>query len=427
MTDQFNTLIILGLQCLLFVGYHLFTDYSNEASGIEEGVSNDINQYYPFFQDVHVMIFIGFGYLMTFLKDYSFTSVGYTFLIGAFIIQYSILTNGLIHNIVNNHHEKILLSIKSLITGDFAAGAVLISFGALLGKVSLNQLLMISILEIIFYSLNESIGVIHYQAVDMGGSMYVHTFGAYFGLAVSYVITDYDKLENNKKREKSNKTSDTFAMIGTIFLWLFWPSFNGALAVGNSQHRVVINTILSLTSSCMSSFAISKLFRNKFNMVDIQNESLAGGVAVGSSADLVIGPSFSLLIGMIAGIMSTIGYNKIQPSLYHRFHLHDTCGVNNLHGIPGIIGGISGAISASFTSDELYGDNIQNIFPAMDGTRTNIEQGFYQFLALATTLGISISSGLFTGRLLNTKCCRNQKKYFDDEDNWDLEDEIARP
>ena len=423
MTDQFNTLIILGLQCLLFVGYHLFTDYSNEASGIEEGVSNDINQYYPFFQDVHVMIFIGFGYLMTFLKDYSFTSVGYTFLIGAFIIQYSILTNGLIHNIVNNHHEKILLNIKSLITGDFAAGTVLISFGALLGKVSLNQLLMISILEIIFYSLNESIGVIHYQAVDMGGSMYVHTFGAYFGLAVSYVITDYEKLENNKKREKSNKTSDTFAMIGTIFLWLFWPSFNGALAVGNAQHRVVINTILSLTSSCMSSFAISKLFRNKFNMVDIQNASLAGGVAVGSSADLVIGPSFSLLIGMIAGIMSTIGYNKIQPSLYHRFHLHDTCGVNNLHGIPGIIGGISGAISASFTSDELYGDNIQNIFPAMDGTRTNIEQGFYQFLALATTLGISISSGLFTGRLLNTKCCRNQKKYFDDEDNWDLEEE----
>ena len=417
MTDKSNTLIILGLQCLLFVGYHLFTDYSNEASGIIEGVSNDINQYYPFFQDVHVMIFIGFGYLMTFLKEYSFTSVGYTFLIGAFIIQYSILINGLIHNIMNNHHEKILLNIKSLITGDFAAGSVLISFGALLGKVSLNQLFFISILEIIFYSLNESIGVIHYQAVDMGGSMYVHTFGAYFGLAVSYVITDWQKLYNEREKEKSTKVSDTFAMIGTIFLWLFWPSFNGALAIGNSQHRVIINTILSLTSSCMSAFAMSKFFRKKFNMVDIQNATLAGGVAVGSSADLVIGPSFSLLIGMIAGIMSTVGYNKVQPFLQRKLRIHDTCGVNNLHGIPGIIGGLSGAISASFTSDELYGDNIQNIFPAMDGTRTNIDQGFYQFLALATTLG-----GLFTGRLLNTRCCRNQKKYFDDEDNWDIEE-----
>ena len=421
MTDELNTLVILGLQCLLFIGYHFFTDYSSEASGTIEGVSNDINKFYPFFQDVHVMIFIGFGYLMTFLKEYSFTSVGYTYFIGAFIIQYSILMNGLIHNIMNNHHDKIYLSIESLITGDFAAGAVLISFGALLGKVSLNQLLIISILEIIFYSINESIGVIHYQAVDMGGSMYVHTFGAYFGLAVSYAITDWEKLKNDK--EKSTKVSDTFAMIGTIFLWLFWPSFNGALAVGNSQHRVVINTVLSLTSSCMSAFAMSKFFRRKFNMVDIQNATLAGGVAVGSSADLVIGPSFSLLIGMIAGIMSTIGYNKIQPFLHRNFHLHDTCGVNNLHGMPGIIGGLSGAISASFTSDELYGDNIQNIFPAMNGTRTNNEQGMFQFLALVTTLGISIISGLFTGRLLNTKCFRNKKTYFDDKDNWDLEEE----
>ena len=67
MTDELNTYVILGLQCLLFIGYHFFTDYSSEASGTIEGVSNDINQYYPFFQDVHVMIFIGFGYLMTFL------------------------------------------------------------------------------------------------------------------------------------------------------------------------------------------------------------------------------------------------------------------------------------------------------------------------------------------------------------------------
>ena len=108
-------------------------------------------------------------------------------------------------------------------------------------------------------------------------------------------------------------------------------------------------------------------------MIDIQNASLAGGVAIGSSADLVIGPSMSLLIGMIAGITSTFGYNKIQPYLQRKFKIHDTCGVNNLHGIPGIIGGLSGAISAAFTSNELYGDNIQNIFPAMDGTRTNLE------------------------------------------------------
>jgi len=37
-------------------------------------------------------------------------------------------------------------------------------------------------------------------------------------------------------------------------------------------------------------------------------------------------------------------------------------------------------------------------------------------------LGISILGGLFTGRILNTKYIKNKKQYFDDEDNWDLEE-----
>ena len=160
MTDKYITQTILACQALLFIGYYLFTDYSNEAIGTTDGtVSNDINKYYPFFQDVHVMIFIGFGYLMTFLKKYAFTSIGYTFLIGSFIIQYSILVNGLFHNIFMNHYEKIYLNIESLISGDFTVGAILISFGALLGKLSLSQLFFMSIIEVILYSVNESIGV----------------------------------------------------------------------------------------------------------------------------------------------------------------------------------------------------------------------------------------------------------------------------
>ena len=38
---------------------------------------------------------------------------------------------------------------------------------------------------------------------------------------------------------------------------------------------------------------------------------------------------------------------------------------------------------------------------------------------------LDIISGIFTGHLLNTKCCRNKKTYFDDKDNWDLEEEVV--
>lgn len=98
-------------------------------------------------------------------------------------------------------------------------------------------------------------------------------------------------------------------MVGTIFLWMFWPSFNGALApsMDYGQHRVIINTVFALTSSALAAFALSGVLRGKFCMEDIQNATLAGGVAVGSSSDLVIGPAGALAIGLIAGSMSVLG------------------------------------------------------------------------------------------------------------------------
>ena len=46
------------------------------------------------FQDVHVMIFVGFGFLMTYLRRHSFGSVGFNLMIAAFVIQWATLTSG---------------------------------------------------------------------------------------------------------------------------------------------------------------------------------------------------------------------------------------------------------------------------------------------------------------------------------------------
>jgi ammonium transporter Rh len=40
-----------------------------------------VQNLYPFFQDVHVMIFIGFGFLMTFIKTMSWTALSYNWII----------------------------------------------------------------------------------------------------------------------------------------------------------------------------------------------------------------------------------------------------------------------------------------------------------------------------------------------------------
>ncbi len=41
------------------------------------------------------MIFVGFGFLMTFLRRYAFSSVGFNMMLAAFAIQWSTITLGL--------------------------------------------------------------------------------------------------------------------------------------------------------------------------------------------------------------------------------------------------------------------------------------------------------------------------------------------
>ena len=431
--QQKTSTYLLFLQFVSIVLFSQFTEYSTEASGtLNRGTGtgsnydNTISDYYPFFQDVHVMIFIGFGFLMSYLHTYNFNSIVYNFVLGALSIQYTILINGFFHNVFyNDWSHKIELDIKSLITGDFGAGAVLITFGALLGKTNLLEMSIIFIIELIIYSVNENIGVAKYQAVDMGGSMYVHTFGAYFGLAVSSVLTRRKTLEKSDLT-RSSRESDMFAMIGTLFLWIFWPSFNGALAVGNAQHRVVINTVLALTNSCISAILVSKLLRkhHRLSMVDIQNASLAGGVAVGSSSDLVIGPYASLIIGGLAGTVSVMGYVYLTPYLEKKYNIHDTCGVHNLHGLPGVLGGLSGVITSRVVADELYGDSISSVFPARGDGRSAQDQSLYQLYALLTTLVLSIGGGWLTGKFVK-QLDVHEEDYGKDEYEWEEESDLT--
>lgn len=50
---------------------------------------------------------------------------------------------------------------------------------------------------------------------------------------------------------------------GTVFLWLFWPSFNAALLPPDyvAQQRSIINTYFSLTAACVTTFVLSPMFQ----------------------------------------------------------------------------------------------------------------------------------------------------------------------
>ncbi|XP_073982328.1 rhesus blood group-associated glycoprotein Rh50 isoform X2 [Rhodnius prolixus] len=430
-------IILIIFQLALIVAFAFVATYGEEADSKNILPNISTNIYYPMFQDVQVMILVGFGMIMTFLKRYSYSGAGLNFLVSAITYQYGLL--------LQRMFGPLRIGMKNLINADLTSAAILISMGAVLGKTTPLQMLLMVLVEVPICMGNQYLSTF-LQVADIGGSVSAHTFGAYFGLGLSKIL---GKPKDTSLEGPSYQT-DLFSIIGTLFLWVFWPSFNGALSWEDGQQRAVINTYLALIASCVISFAVSTLTHhsNKFTMVHIQNATLAGGVAIGTVADLMVMPYAALLIGGLAGAVSTLGYVYLQPWLLHHLDLHDTCGVNNLHGMPSLIAATVGIIAASQASLEMYGPKLYLLFPARapfpsskelkdiqvieekvipGENRSANRQALYQLLALLFTFTIATIAGIVTGGLLKlfSPWIGNvsDEDTFDDRFMWSVSDE----
>jgi ammonium transporter Rh len=60
-----------------------------------------VQNMYPAYQDVHVMIFIGFGFLMTFIKTGALNALCLNWVISIWAVQWGILSNGFWHIMID--------------------------------------------------------------------------------------------------------------------------------------------------------------------------------------------------------------------------------------------------------------------------------------------------------------------------------------
>eukprot|EP00038_Savillea_parva_P009080 m.181087 g.181087 ORF g.181087 m.181087 type:complete len:517 (-) comp15165_c0_seq1:60-1610(-) len=410
---------LMSFQTAVIILLGLFTTYK---TGNPQGVGSE----YSMMLNVSVMIFIGFGYLMTFLKKYGYGAVGFTFCVSAVTIEWTILNIGFWGCVegennpwgvncsmaASTHHRlpQFGIGIDMIVQGLFGAAAVMISFGALIGKASFDQMVFLAIVESMVYAVNAYIYFVKIGALDTGGSVVIHIFGAYFGLAATAFLTPRDKRRDFSDMS-SSYSSDVFAFIGTVFLWIYWPSFNGVKALPEFQERAIVNTTLSLLASCVTSFFCSRRFRGEglFDAVDIQNATLAGGVAMGTAATLPLEPFGAMIGGALAGAISCGGYAFLLDIL-ERKGVHDTCGINNLHGMPGLLGGLIGVLmtgvaTASTASDLRFPHGRAN-------------QWWHQLVGLLITLVVALVTGAITGYVANKAIPRTYKVYYTDECHW---------
>ncbi len=358
--------------------------WAGEAAGALRNVEQ-----YNFSIHIMAMLLVGFGFLMVFVKKYGYSATTGTYLVvAAGLPLYAVLrSTGCL-----SAEALAPDSIKALLLAEFACAAALIAMGAVLGRLRLYQYALLACVVVPAYMLNEWLVLDGGLAVtkgftDSAGSIIIHAFGAYCGLGLSVALTSAAQL---KDPIEVDETSDRFSMLGSMVLWIFWPSFCSAVVPPEQMPQTAINTIMALCGATLSTYVVSALFRKgKTTMGDIANAALAGGVAVGATCNVLhAGGAFG--VGLLAGTLCVTGYIVIQPKLQALMKTVDTCGVHNLHGMPGLLGGLIAAF----------------VVPGIAKP---------QLLGMAITIVLAVLTGLLGGYLIRATGAKTQA-YEDKED-----------
>lgn len=339
-----------------------------ERSGI--GAILEVQQYN---RAIHIMamLLIGFGFLMVFVKNYGKSALTATFLMVSVSLPLYLAISS-----TSFFAEK--SEIEHFILAEFGAASLLIAAGALLGRLKMFQYMILGLLFIPFYIFNEVVVLEdHFHFVgtiaDTGGSIIIHAFGAIFGISAALSLTTAQQREIPIEVDA---TSDRYSLLGSMVLWVFWPSFCAALVPVDAIPATVVNVFIALCGSTIATYIASVSIRGKINAADIANAALAGGVAIGATCDHASHLE-AMIIGLVAGAISTVGFAIFQ-SKQEKFHkIIDTCGVSNLHGIPGIFGGLAAII-------------------VVDGLDASA-----QLKAIAITIVIAVVAGLFSGKIIS--------------------------
>ena len=371
---------------VLFLLFAIVNTFAQEEAHASISSILEIQQYN---RAIHIMamLLIGFGFLMVFVKMYGRSAITATFLlVSVSIPTYLVITS---MGIFEQRSE-----IEQFILAEFGAASLLIAAGALLGRLKMYQYLILGLLFIPFYIFNELIVVEDYfhfvgTVADTGGSIVIHAFGAIFGISAAI------SLSQPKHREvaiQADATSDRYSLLGSMVLWVFWPSFCAALVPTEAIPATVVNVFIALCGSTIATYITSVSIRGKINAADIANAALAGGVAIGATCDHATHPE-AMVIGVIAGVLSTAGFAIFQKQ-QEKFHkIIDTCGVSNLHGLPGIFGGLAAIVVV---------DDID---------------AFAQLKGIAVTVVMATAAGLLSGKIVSL--FGTHDKIYDDSSEFE--------
>lgn len=350
---------LAAVAVLALAGLLLSTGVAS-AEGVEEGTA----QLFQFHrgQDVAFMLML-VAFLMMFIRRYEWGVALATLLV--------LVTSWPLYVLVHTELLGNPLDIEAVILGLFASITLVIAIGVFLGHISSPLYVLVGVLFVPAYMLNEWFLFTALDGVlDSGGSILVHMFAAYWGWGV--ILT----LRNQAVRDEPMQTSVhsvSFVWLASMLLFVLWPSFVTALLPPEEIIPAMINTYLALMASTLVTYVLLVVLKRTIDPLVFTYAILAGGVAIGATVDLAT-PWQAWIIGLVGGAASTLSFVYLNDRLGKATGVLDSMGVHNLHGIPGIVGGLAPLLV--------------------------VGAGGAQILAVGGTLVLALVTGAVTGLIL---------------------------
>ncbi len=182
---------------------------------------------------------------------------------------------------------------------------------------------------------------------DFAGSTVVHLVGALVGLAGTLTMGPRKDKEFGQDAKVIRGHNIPLAALGTFILWLGWFGFNPGSTLGATDANlialIVLNTDFAATTGAVTAIFLAWRATGKWDASMAFNGALGGLVAITAPCAFVT-PSASLLIGVIAGIVTYYGVELME-----RLRIDDPVGAFPVHGISGIFGTLAVGLWATDT------------------------------------------------------------------------------
>ena len=441
---------IIQIVIIILLANYYDWDYFNDPQKINDNndkVLNKIENKYKLFQEINIIILLGFGLLRSFLKHHSWTSIALTFIGGVLSFEFGLFTLICWGGIFKKQWQNGKFNYEHLLDSNYCSAANIISLGAFLGKISLTQYLFIILFETIFSTFNYVLLRQQLRIIDIGGALTVHLFGSVFG-AIFSIILFLTKNERDKIKYSphfgSSYNSNILAIFGTLILISYWPSFNTAL-IENQEYKSlgIINTYLAILGSIVGTFCISSIYNlGKIKIKDILNSCFTGAIIISGCCHIIKHIWVSILLGAICGGLITFLCNFISDRL-KRKGFYDTSDTIYYHGIPSFFGGIVTTIvvrtfenikeNETNKKKKLYdyiGTIMNSNYTDFESQTENINMSNYaaiHFTGIFISITIALVSGFVSGFAIRFSNCKNLNYFFNDSEFFDINDNEHEP